>query len=203
MTTTIEWIKQVREETRVGIQVCRMALESANSSYAGALAILREKAAAEAARRSDRLAQQGRVEVHSHSNGRIAVMVEINCETDFVSRSEVFRNLAHELALQIAAEAPCYVRDEEIPAEVLEAERQKMIARGRAEGKTEPVLERMTAGALERFKKTAVLLRQPYIRNETITVGQLVSQASASTGEKIVVKRFARWEMGEPENDIR
>ncbi len=198
MTATLELIKRLREETGAGVMDCRRALENAGGDPGAALQALREKAAAEAARRADRPVSQGRIEVYSHSNGRIGVMVEINCETDFASRSQVFRDLAHELALQIAAASPQYVREEEIPAEVLEAERQKMLARGRAEEKPEGVLERMAAGGLEKFKNTVVLLRQAYIRDETMTVAQLISQTAASTGENVVVRRFARWEI-EPE----
>ncbi len=195
MTTTIEWIKQLREETGAGIMDCRRALEAAGGSYPEALQALREKALADAARRADRPAAQGALEVYSHGGGRIAVIVEVDCETDFASRSPVFRDLAHELALQIAAAAPAYVRDEDIPAGVLEEERQKMIARGRAQGKPEAILERMAEGGLEKFKNSVVLLRQPSIRDETVSVAGLVSQASAAVRENIVIRRFVRWEM--------
>lgn len=198
MTNTLEQIKQLREETGAGVMDCRRALENAGGDVRAALEALREKAAAQAARRADRPTAHGRVEVYAHSNGRIGVMVEINCETDFAARSQVFRELAHELALQIAAASPLYVCDDDIPAALLEAEREKMLARGRAEGKPAPVLERMAAGALEKFKNTVVLLRQASIRDESLSVAQMVSQVAASTGENVVVRRFARWEI-EPE----
>lgn len=199
MTAAIEWIKKLREETGAGIQDCRKALESANGDYREALAALREKAAADADKRAGRPASQGILEVYSHGGGRIAVMVEVNCETDFASRSPVIRELAHELALQVAAEAPQYVRDEDIPGEVLAAERQKMLERGRAAGKPEIIVERMTAGALEKFKDEVVLLRQPSIRDQSVTVAQMVSQAAAGIGENLVVRRFARWEINPEE----
>jgi elongation factor Ts len=122
-------------------------------------------------------------------------MVEINTETDFASRSQAFRSLAHEIALQIAAAAPQYVREAEIPAEVIEEETAKVVEKARADGKAEGIIPRIVEGSLKKFKNETVLMRQPYIRDETVTVEQLVAQAMASVGENIVVQRFVRWEM--------
>jgi elongation factor Ts len=124
-------------------------------------------------------------------------MVELNCETDFVGRSESFRTLAHELALQIAFGSPTYIQDEDIPAEVLEKETQIALARAREEGKPEAILPRIAEGYVNKFKDEAVLLRQPYIRDEKLTVQQLVNQTVASLGEKIVIRRMVRWALGE------
>jgi elongation factor Ts len=152
---------------------------------------------ATAAKRADRDASQGVVEMYSHGGGRVGVMVEVNCETDFVARSEQFRNLAHEIALQIAAAAPKYVREEEIPQAVLEHEAEIARARTKEEGKPEAVAEKIVAGRLEKFKDEVVLLRQAYIRDESVKVEALIMQNIAAIGENVIVRRFQRWELGE------
>ncbi len=195
--TTIELIKQLREETGLGVMDCRMALEQAGASYAEALVILREKAAADAAKRAERPVSQGRVELYSHGEGRIGVMLEVNCETDFAARSAALRAFAHELALQIAAAAPRYVRDEEIPAEDLNQQAEKAAARARAEGKPEAIVPRIVEGYLKKFKDQTVLLRQVSIRDDQVTIAQMLNQAIAAVGENIIIRRFIRWEVGE------
>ena len=197
MEITTEMIKELREATGAGILDCRKALADANGDFEKAVDFLREKGVATAAKRADRTASQGVVELYSHGDGRVGVMVEVNCETDFVARSEDFRKLAHEIALQIAAAAPQFVRDEEIPAEVLEHEAEIARARGKEEGKPEAVMEKIVNGRLEKFKDEAVLLRQAYIRDEELTIEKLVLQTIGSTGENIIVRRFQRWELGE------
>lgn len=197
MAVTIEQIKALRESTGAGILDCRKALEQANGDLKQAIEYLREKGLATAAKRADRQASEGMIELYSHGNGRVGVMVEVNCETDFVARSEAFRTLAHEIALQIAAGAPRYIREEDIPAEVLERERESARKQAQEEGKPEAIWERIVAGRLEKFKDEVCLLRQPYIRDENITVQQLLLQNIAAIGENIVVRRFARWELGE------
>jgi elongation factor Ts len=146
---------------------------------------------------ADRQASNGMVELYSHGNGRVGVMVEINCETDFVARSEQFIKFAHEVALQVAAAAPKYIKEEDIPADVLEHETE--IAKGRAkeEGKPEAMLEKIAQGRLEKFKDEVVLLRQPYIRDDKVTIGKLLLEQVAAIGENIVVRRIVRWELGE------
>jgi elongation factor Ts len=158
---------------------------------------LREKGVATAAKRADRTASQGVVELYSHGEGRVGVMVEVNCETDFVARSEDFRKLAHEIALQIAASAPHYVREDEIPTPVLEHEAEIARARAKEEGKPDAIMDKIVAGRLEKFKDEVVLLRQAYIRDEELTIEKLVLQTIGTTGENIVVRRFQRWELGE------
>jgi elongation factor Ts len=198
MTTTatpIELIKRLRGESGAGISSCRLALEQAGSDYAAALDLLREQAAAEAAKRASRQASQGRMEIYSHGDGRIGVMVEVNCETDFAARSDVFRSLAHEIALHIAASAPRWVRDEDIPAEVLAEEAKKVAARSQSEGKPEVIIPRIVEGYLNKFKDRTVLLRQPFIRDDSQTVAQLIAQATGSVGENIIIRRFERWEL--------
>ena len=197
MEITTEMIKELRAATGVGILDCHKALTEANGDFDKAVDFLREKGMATAAKRAGRAASQGVVELYSHGEGRVGVMVEVNCETDFVARGEDFRTLAHEIALQIAASAPHYVQEDEIPADVLEHE--KGIARARAveEGKPEAVIEKIVAGRLEKFKDEVVLLRQAYIRDEDLTIEQLVQETIGKTGENIIVSRFQRWELGE------
>ena len=197
MAITTQQIKELREATNAGILDCRKALENANGDFDKAVDFLREKGLATAAKRSDREASEGVVELYSHGNGRVGVMVEVNCETDFVARSEAFRTFAHEVALQIAASAPRFLRPEDIPEDVLEHERE--IARNRAleEGKPEAVIGRIIEGRLEKFKDESCLLRQAYIRDEDITIEKLLLQNVAAIGENIIIRRFARWELGE------
>jgi elongation factor Ts len=195
MAITIDQIKALREATGAGVLDCRKALEGANGDYDKALEFLREKGLATAAKRADRITLEGVVEIYSHGQGRVGVMVEVNCETDFVGRSEPFRTLAHELALQVAAGAPRYLRPEDIPSHVLDE--QIVEARAQEAGKPETVIEEIVEGRMEKFKSEVCLLRQPYIRDENITVEQLLLQNIAVIGENIVIRRFARWELGE------
>jgi elongation factor Ts len=197
MEITTEMIKELREATGAGILDCRKALTDANGDFNKAVDFLREKGVATAAKRADRTASQGTVELYSHGEGRVGVMVEVNCETDFVARSEDFRKLAHEIALQIAAAAPHYVKEDEIPAAVLEHEADIARARAKEEGKPEAIWEKIVAGRLEKFKDEVVLLRQAYIRDDELTIEKLVLQTVGTTGENIVVRRFQRWELGE------
>jgi elongation factor Ts len=190
-------VKQLREATGAGVLDCRKALEQSEGDMKKALDFLREKGLAMAAKRADRKASEGMVELYSHGNGRVGVMVEVNSETDFVGRSEAFRTLAHELALQIAAMSPLYIREADIPADVLEHERHIATARAVDEGKPEGVVPKIVDGMLAKFKDEVVLLRQKYIRDEAITVEQLVNQAVASLHENIVIRRFVRWQLGE------
>ncbi len=197
MAITIEMVKELRAATGAGMLDCRKALEEANGDVQKAMELLRQKGMATAAKRSDRVTSNGVIELYSHGGGRVGVMVEVNCETDFVARSEKFRTLAHEIALQIAAAAPRYIREEDIPQQVLEQEAQIAQARAREEGKPEAVIEKIVEGRLEKFKDEVVLLRQPYIRDENIKVQSLILENIAAIGENIVVRRFQRWELGE------
>jgi elongation factor Ts len=197
MAITAEQVKELRAATGVGILDCRKALEQADGDFEKAFDYLREKGLATAAKRATREASEGFLELYSHGNGRVGVMVEVNCETDFVARAEAFRAFAHEIALQIAAGAPRYIRADQIPEAELEHERE--IARRRAleEGKPENVVDRVVEGRLEKYKEEICLLQQPYIRDETFTVEKLLLQNVAALGENIVIRRFVRWEVGE------
>lgn len=197
MAITTEQIKELREATGAGILDCRKALEKANGDFDKALDFLREKGLATAAKRSGREASEGVVELYSHGNGRVGVMVEVNCETDFVARSEPFREFAHEVALQIAAASPLYISDEDVPESVLAHEREIARRRTLEEGKPENIVDRIVDGRLEKYKDEVVLLRQPYIRDDNLTVQELLLQNVASIGENIVIRRFERWALGE------
>jgi len=197
MAITTEQIKELREATSAGILDCRKALETANGDFDKAVDYLREKGLAKAAKRADRDASEGMVELYSHGSGRVGVMVEVNCETDFVARSETFRKFAHEVALQIAAAAPRFIKKEDVPADVVEHEREIARVRALEEGKTAPVVERIVDGRIEKYFDEACLLRQPYIRDEGVTIEKLLAQNIGSIGENIVIRRFVRWEVGE------
>lgn len=197
MAITTEQIKELRASTGAGILDCRKALEQANGDMAAALDYLREKGLATAAKRAERQASEGVVEIYSHGNGRVGVMVELNCETDFVARSEAFRSLAHELALQVAATSPLYIREEDIPADVLEHEAKIATTKAREEGKPDAIIPRIVEGTLNKYKDEFVLLRQPYVRDDSISVQQLINQNVASIGENIIVRRVVRWALGE------
>jgi len=196
-TITTDMIKQLRETTGAGVLDCRKALEQSEGDLKKAIDFLREKGLAMAAKRAERKASEGVVELYSHGGGRVGVMVEVNCETDFVGRSEAFRTFAHELALQIAASAPTYIREEDIPASVIEHETHIATAKAREDGKPEAVLPRIVEGSLNKFKDEAVLLRQVYIRDESMTVQKLLNQTIAALNENIVIRRFTRWALGE------
>ena len=197
MAITTEMIKSLRETTGAGILDCRKALEQSNGDMASAMEYLREKGLATATKRSGRQASEGVVELYTHGNGRVGVMVELNCESDFVGRSEKFRNLAHELALQIAAASPLYVQETDIPAEVIESETRIATAKAKEDGKPDAILPRIIEGSLKKYKDEFVLMLQPYIRDESINVQELVNQNIAALGENIIVRRFARWALGE------
>jgi elongation factor Ts len=197
MAITTDMIKQLRESTGAGILDCRKALEASDGDMKKAVDFLREKGLAMAVKRGGRKASEGVVELYSHGNGRVGVMIEVNSETDFVGRSPDFRTLAHELALQIAASSPIYIREEDIPAEEIEHERKIATAKAHEDGKAEAVIPRIVDGYIEKFKNEVVLLRQPYIRDESMTVQQLVNEAVVKMGENIVIRRFVRWALGE------
>ncbi len=197
MEITAEMIKELRAATNAGVLDCRKALVESDGDFQKATEWLREKGVATAAKRADREASQGAVELYSHGNGRVGVMVEVNCETDFVARSDAFRNFAHEVALQIAASAPRYVSDADIPEDVLTHETEKAKKLALEEGKPEAVVAKIVEGRLNKFKDETCLLRQTYIRDDELNVEKLLHQTVVSTGENIIIRRFARWELGE------
>lgn len=197
MAITTEQIKELRAETGAGVLDCRNALEQASGDFDKAVEFLREKGLAKAAKRADRETFEGVLDLYTHGNGRVGVMVEVNCETDFVARSDAFRTLAHEIALQIAAASPVYISSDDIPEEVLEQELRDARSFALGEGKPESVVDRIVEGRMEKYLNEACLLRQEYIRDDNITIEQLLHQNIAAIGENIVIRRFVRWEVGE------
>ena len=197
MEITTEMVKQLRAATAAPMLDCRKALQESDGDYQKAVDWLREKGMATAAKRADRDASNGVVEMYSHGGGRVGVMVEVNCETDFVARSEQFRTLAHEIALQIAASAPKYTKADQIPAAELEHEAEIARARAIEEGKPENIVPKIVEGRLEKYKDEVCLMRQTYIRDESINIEKLILQNVAAIGENVLVRRFQRWELGE------
>jgi elongation factor Ts len=157
----------------------------------------RAKGLAAADKKAGREAREGVVELYSHGGGRVGVMIEVNCETDFVARTEQFRAFAHDLALQVAAASPRYLDQADVPAEVVEDERAKARTLALQEGKPERVIDRIIDGRLDKFYQDNCLLRQPFIKDESATVADLLKQTIAAIGENIIIRRFARWELGE------
>jgi len=194
---TAEMVKELREKTGAGMMDCKKALEDAGGDMDKAIELLRERGLAKAAKKASRVAAEGIVESYIHGNGRIGVLVEINCETDFVARNEEFRQFAKDIAMQIAAANPKYVSREEIPQEVIE--REKAILRQQAlnEGKPENVVDRIIEGRLEKFFEEVCLLEQPWIKNPDMKIKDLLTEKIAKIGENIVIRRFARFERGE------
>lgn len=201
MQITTDMIKKLREATGVGILDCRKALEEANGDQDKAMDLLREKGLATAGKRAGREASEGVVELYSHGDGRVGVMVEVNCETDFVGRSDAFRKFAHEIALQIAASSPLYIREEDIPQDVIQHEEAIASARAKEESKKEEIIPKIVEGSIKKFKNETVLLNQAYIRDESLTIAQLLNQTIAATGENIVIRRFARYALGESKTE--
>jgi elongation factor Ts len=194
---TAQQVKELREATGAGVLDCRKALQANAGDFEAAAAYLREKGLAAAAKKEGREAKEGVVELYAHGGGRVGVMVEVNCETDFVARTDRFRTFAHDLALHIAALAPRYLDVADVPAEVVAEKRAAAREQALREGKPEKIVERIVDGRLEKFYVEACLLRQPFVKDEEITVGDLIKRTIAAIGENIIIRRFARWELGE------
>lgn len=197
MEITTDMVKELRQATAAGILDCRKALEFAAGDFDKAVDYLREKGLAKAAKRVDREAKDGLVVSYIHGGGRIGVLLEVNCETDFVARTDEFKGLVNDIALQIAAMSPRYVKREDIPAAVLEHEQQLYRAQAREEGKPEAVLDRIVEGRVDKFYKDVCLMEQAFIRNEERTIDELLKEQITKTGENMIVRRFARFELGE------
>ncbi len=200
MSVTSKEIKELREKTSAGFMDCKKALEEHNGDFEKAVEYLRKKGLAKAAKRADRVASEGVIELYNHGDGRVGVMVEVNCETDFVARSEAFRDFAHEIALQIAALSPLYVTEEEIPEDILDKEREIAKERALQEGKPEKIVDRIVDGRVDKFKDEVVLLRQAYIRDDKLTIQEFMNQAIVAIGENLIIRRFDRWALGEQSN---
>jgi translation elongation factor Ts (EF-Ts) len=192
----MELIKKLREATGAGMMDVKKALEDAGWNEEKAVQLLRERGAMKAAKKAEREAREGIIGHYIHHNGRVGVILELNCETDFVARNEVFQNLAKDLAMHIAMMNPRYISAEEIPAEELEKERQIYIQAALNEGKPQPIAEKIAEGRLKKYLEEVVLLEQPFVKDDKVKVKELLQQAIAKTGENIVVRRFCRLEVG-------
>ena len=194
-------VMDLRARTGVGMMDCKKALEAANGNMEKAVEILREKGMASAAKRAGKIASQGIVDSYIHMGGKIGVLVEVNCETDFVARSDAFKELVHNIALQVAAAKPDYVRAEEVPAEVIAKEKEILMAQIKQDpknaNKPAQIIEKMIEGRIAKFYKESCLMDQVYIKDGDKTITQLVNEAVGQIGEKITIRRFVRYEMGE------
>ena len=191
-----ELIKKLREATGAGMMDVKRALEDAGWDEEKAVQLLRERGAMKAAKKADREAREGIIGHYIHHNQRVGVLVELNCETDFVARNGLLQNLAKDLAMHIAMMNPRYVSAEEIPAEELEKERQIYIQAALNEGKPQQIAEKIAEGRLKKYLEEVVLLEQPFVKDDKVKVKELIQQAIAKIGENIVVRRFCRFELG-------
>ncbi len=194
---TAAMVKELRDKTGAGMMDCKKALVKQNGDMDAAVDYLREQGLSAAAKKSGRIAAEGVVESYIHMGGRIGVLVEVNCETDFVAKTDEFKELARDIAMHIAASQPQYVSREEIPEDVIEHERGIFRTIAENEGKPAHIIERIVDGRVERFIQETCLLEQPFVKNTDQTVGELLNEKVAKIGEKISVRRFVRYERGE------
>ncbi|EEP59983.1 translation elongation factor Ts [Sulfurihydrogenibium yellowstonense] len=197
MAVDAKLVKTLREMTGAGMLECKSALEEANGDLELAVEILRKKGVAKAAKKAGRETKEGLIHAYIHAGGRIGVLLELNCETDFVARNELFKELANEIALQIAAMKPQYVKREDVPREVAEKEGEIAREAAIAEGKPPHIAEKIAEGKLEKFYKEVCLYEQPYIKDDKKTVEELIKEYIAKIGENIQVRRFCRYELGD------
>jgi elongation factor Ts len=190
-------VKELRERTGAGFNDCRAALIEAGGNLEKAIDVLRKKGQAAAVKKASRVASEGSVASYIHAGGKIGVLVEVNCESDFVARTEDFQRLCHDIAMHIAALDPRFVRREEVTEETLEREREIYRAQARASGKPEPVVEKIVSGKMEKFYEENCLYEQHFIKDESLTVREMINNLIAKIGENISVKRFARFKIGE------
>jgi len=198
MEVSLEMIKELREKTGAGVMDAKRALLEANGNMEKAILILREKGVVKAAKKASRIAKEGVIESYIHTGSKLGVLLELNCETDFVARTDEFKNLAKELCLQIAGMNPLYISKEDVPQEVIEREKSIYKAQLEKEGNKPPhVIEKIINGKIEKFYEEVCLLEQPFVRNPEIKVKDLITEAISKLGENIVVRRFTRYVVGE------
>ena len=196
-TITADLVKQLRDKTGAGMMECKGALTEANGNMEEAITLLRKRGLAQAAKRAGRTTAQGVITSYIHMGGKIGVLVEVNCESDFVARTDDFQNLAKDVAMHIAAADPKWLRREDVPAEAIDKEKAIYRSQMESSGKPAAVIDKIIEGKLGSFYSQFVLLDQPFVRDDKVTVSQLVAQASAKTGENIQLSRFVRMRVGE------
>ncbi len=197
MNITAQMVKELREATGAGVLEAKKALEAHDGDFDKAADLLREKGAARAAKRADREANEGLIELYAHPGNRVGVILELNCETDFVARNEQFRELAHDLALHIAAMNPQYMNVEDVPQEELNRELDVLRNQALAEGKPEAIVDKIVSGRMNKFYEEFCLMEQPFVKDESIKIKDMITDAVRTTGENIKIRRFARYELGE------
>ncbi|MDD2628951.1 MAG: translation elongation factor Ts [Limnochordia bacterium] len=197
MQVTAQLVKELREKTGAGMMDCKKALVSTEGDMDKAIQILREKGLADAAKKSGRIAAEGVVDAYIHMGGRIGVLIEVNCETDFVAKTDDFKEFVKNMAMQVAASNPLYVSRDEVPTDLLDKEREIYRNAALNEGKPEKIVERIVEGRVEKYYKEVCLLEQPFIKDPDVSVEQVQKALVAKLGENIAVRRFVRWERGE------
>lgn len=197
MAVNASAVKELRERTGAGMLDCKKALEETNGDIDKAVDVLREKGLSAAANKAGRAATEGTVESYIHAGGRIGVLVEINCETDFVGKTDQFKSFARDIAMHIAAASPLYVRREEVPTEVVEKEKEILKAQALNEGKPEKIVEKMVEGRVNKYYEENCLLEQSFVKDPDKTISQLLNEKISTIGENISIRRFARFELGE------
>lgn len=194
---TAALVKELRERTGAGMMDCKKALAATEGDMDKAIDFLREKGLAAAAKKAGRIAAEGLVESYIHGGGRIGVLVEVNCETDFVAKTDAFKSLVKDIAMHIAAANPSYMRREEVPAAELEHEKMVLSEQARNEGKPEKIIEKMVTGRIEKYYKEVCLLEQPFVKDPDKTISDLITESIAKIGENIAIRRFTRYQLGE------
>lgn len=194
---TAALVKELRERTGAGMMDCKKALAATEGDMDKAIDFLREKGLAAAAKKAGRIAAEGLVESYIHGGGRIGVLVEVNCETDFVAKTDAFKSLVKDIAMHIAAADPSYLRREEVPAAELEHEKMVLSEQARNEGKPEKIIEKMVTGRIEKYYKEVCLLEQPFVKDPDKTISDLITESIAKIGENIAIRRFTRYQLGE------
>jgi elongation factor Ts len=197
MAIAAEDVKRLREKTGAGFMDCKQALTEAQGDFEKAIDILRKKGISVATKREGKTTSQGVIGCYIHAGDQVGVMVEVNCETDFVARTEGFRAFAHNVAMQIAAQRPRWISREDVPADALERERAVLVEQAKAEGKPENIAQKMVEGRLRKFYEEYCLLDQKYIRDDSMTIADLLLDLTGKTGERIAVRRFACYQVGE------
>jgi elongation factor Ts len=197
MAATAAQVKELRDKTGAGMMDCKSALDEANGDVEKAIELLRKKGLAQAAKRAGRVAKDGMIGHYIHMGGKVAVLVEVNCETDFVARTEDFQKLAKEVAMHVAAANPTYVKREDVPADILEKEKEIYRAQFAGQNKPANVIDKIVDGKLDSFYAQVCLMDQPSVRDPNVTIRQMVAAATAKTGENVTISRFVRFKLGE------
>ena len=194
---TAAMVKELRESTGAGMMDCKKAQSATDGDLEKSIDFLREKGLAAAAKKAGRVAAEGLVEAYIHGGGRIGVLVEVNCETDFVAKTDAFKELVKDIAMHIAATNPSYLKREEVPTAELEHEQAVLAEQARNEGKPEKIIEKMVAGRIEKYYKEVCLMEQPFVKDPDKTISDLITESIAKIGENISIRRFTRYQLGE------